>query len=137
MRILVMAAGAAIFSTNAFASDVFGLWKSAVNDNGGFIHVEIGPCASDGAKVCGVIKDAFNVVPENLDTARRDELVGKTIIADMVPDGANEWGDGTIWAPDDDKTYDSNMELSGNKLEVSGCVLGGIICRGQGWTRLP
>jgi len=55
----------------------------------------------------------------------------------MVPDGANEWGDGTIWAPDDDKTYDSSMELSGNTLEVSGCVLGGIICRGQDWTRLP
>jgi len=85
----------------------------------------------------GKAKDAFNEDPAKLDTKRRDEIVGKTIIADMVPDGANEWGDGTIWAPDDDKTYDSSMELSGNTLEVSGCVLGGIICRGQDWTRLP
>ena len=136
MRILGLATACALFATSATASDVFGIWKSEVNDTGGFIHVEIGPCASDGAKVCGIIKDAFNVVPANLDTKRRDELVGKTIIADMVPDGANEWDDGTIWAPDDDKTYNSNMELSGSTLEVSGCVLGGIICRGQDWTRV-
>jgi len=137
MRILILAAAAAVLSTSAFANDVFGLWKSEVNDEGGFIHVEIGPCASDGGKICGVIKDAFNEDPAKLDTKRRDEIVGKTIIADMVADGDNEWGDGTIWAPDDDKTYDSSMELSGNTLEVSGCVLGGIICRGQDWTRLP
>lgn len=137
MRILAIAAAAAVLSTNAFASDVFGTWKSAVNDEGGFIHVEIGPCASDGNKVCGIIKDAFNVDPAKVDEARRAELKGKTIIADMVADGANEWDDGTIWAPDDDKTYSSSMELKGNTLEVSGCVLGGIICRGQDWTRLP
>ena len=136
MRILGLATACALLASNALASDVFGLWKSEVNDEGGYIHVEIGPCASDGAKVCGIIKDAFNVVPANLDTKRRDEIVGKTIIADMVPDGASEWENGTIWAPDDDKTYDSTMELDGGKLEVSGCVLGGIICRGQDWTRV-
>ena len=136
MRTLTIAAAAAVLSTSAFASDVFGVWKSAVNDEGGFIHVEIGPCASDGAKVCGIIKDAFNVDPAKVDQNRRKELMGKTIIADMVPDGANEWDDGTLWAPDDDETYNSKMELSGNTLEVSGCVLGGIICRGQDWTRV-
>ena len=137
MRILALTALAAVLSTQAMASDVFGLWKSAVNDEGGYIHVEIAACANDSTKVCGIIKDAFNENPANLNKARRDEIVGKTIIADMVPDGANEWGDGTIWAPDDDKTYDSTMELNGNVLEVSGCVLGGLICRGQDWTRLP
>lgn len=136
MRILVMAAAAALISTSAQANDVFGLWKSAVNDEGGFVHVEIGACANDASKVCGVIKDAQNVDPAKADPARQKELRGKTIIANMVPDGPNEWDSGTIWAPDDDETYDSTMELKGDVLEVSGCVLGGIICRGQDWTRL-
>lgn len=137
MQKFAIAAFAVLLSTQAQASDVHGLWKSAVNDNGDFIHVEIGPCSGSASKVCGIIKDASNVDPSRVNAQRRSELVGKTIIADMVPDGANEWSDGTIWAPDDDETYSSEMTLKGNTLEVSGCVLGGIICRGQDWTRLP
>ena len=74
MRTLTIAAAVAFLSTSAFANDVFGVWKSAVNDEGGYIHVEIGPCASDGAKVCGIIKDAFNVDPAKADPKRRAEL---------------------------------------------------------------
>ncbi|MEM9140409.1 MAG: DUF2147 domain-containing protein [Pseudomonadota bacterium] len=136
MRRFAMAAAAALMCTTAQADDVFGLWKSAVNDEGNFIHVEIGACTGDAAKVCGIIKDALNVDPAQTNVTRQAELKGKTIIANMVPDGPNEWDGGTIWAPDDDETYDSTMELKGNVLEVSGCVLGGIICRGQDWTRL-
>ena len=53
---------------------------------------------------------------------------------DMVAETPTTWSDGTIWAPDDDKTYRSNMELQGDVLQVEGCVL--IICRGQDWTRV-
>ncbi|MEM9794644.1 MAG: DUF2147 domain-containing protein, partial [Pseudomonadota bacterium] len=41
---------------------------------------------------------------------------------------------GQIWAPDDDKTYRSNMALDGDSLKVEGCVA--IFCRGQTWTRV-
>lgn len=137
MRILALAAVAALIGTPALANDAVGVWKSAVNEEGDFIHVEIAPCASDAAKLCGTIVDAGNVVPANSDPERRAELLGKVMINDMVPDGANEWSDGTIWAPDDEETYSSTMELNGDVLEVSGCVLSGLICRGQDWTRLP
>lgn len=132
IRALGLAAIVATIGGSAFASDVYGTWKSAPNDEGAYIHVEIGPCASSAAKVCGKIIDAFNGDPK-----RRDAIVGKNIIENMSPDGANKWSDGTIWAPDDDETYSSEMELKGgNVLEVSGCVLGGLICRGQDWTRV-
>lgn len=136
MHARILFAAAALLAAPAQANDVFGLWKSEVADDGGYIHVAIGPCASDAAKVCGIIEDAGNAIPANADPARREELLGKTIIDAMVPNGTNAWDDGTIWAPDDDKTYDSTMELNGNVLTVSGCVLGGLICRGQDWTRL-
>jgi uncharacterized protein (DUF2147 family) len=49
------------------------------------------------------------------------------------PDGV--YDDGKVWSPDRDKTYSSDMTLSGNSLAVRGCVLG--ICRDGGtWTRV-
>jgi uncharacterized protein (DUF2147 family) len=125
-----------VFAGTAQAEDVNGLWRSATNDNGGYIHVDIGPCSSDAALVCGKIVEAFNEDPAKLDKKRRDEIVGKLIIENMEADGSSAWSGGTIWAPDDDETYSSEMELKGQVLEVSGCVLGGLICRGQDWTRV-
>ncbi|MEM6661188.1 MAG: DUF2147 domain-containing protein [Pseudomonadota bacterium] len=132
MRVIGLAAGLALMASTALANDVFGVWKSAPNDEGGYIHVDIGPCAGDGAKVCGKILEAFAADPN----APAPEWVGRNIIQDMVADGSNEWDDGTIWAPDDNETYSSTMELKGDVLTVSGCVLGGLICRGQDWTRV-
>ena len=54
----------------------------------------------------------------------------------MVPDGPASWDDGRIWKADEDKVYDSEMELRGDTLVVSGCVLGGLICRSQTWPRV-
>jgi uncharacterized protein (DUF2147 family) len=57
------------------------------------------------------------------------------IIRDMVQDGGR-WTGGTVWAPDDDRTYRARMRREGSGLVVEGCVLGGAICRGQTWTPL-
>lgn len=131
MRRYLIALALAATPGLAQASDVFGVWQSEPNDEGAYIHVEVTPCAADADRVCGTIIDAFNGDP-----ARRDAVVGKVMINDMAKDGANEWDGGTIWAPDDDETYSSTMELNGDVLTVSGCVLGGLICRGQDWTRV-
>lgn len=120
----------------AHAGDAKGVWQSQSNEDGGFIHVELAPCSSDAGKLCGTIIDAQNEDPAKNNPQRRAELVGKVMINDMAPDGANEWGGGTIWAPDDEETYSSKMELDGDVLTVSGCVLGGLICRGQDWKRV-
>ena len=108
------------------AGDVTGTWRTATGETGAYLHVNVAPCASDAALTCGTIVQAFN--------ATRDDLVGKLIIWDMQPDGENSWRRGRIWAPDDDKTYRSSMELRGEVLRVQGCVA--IFCRGQDWTRV-
>ena len=54
-----------------------------------------------------------------------------------MADGEGSWSSGTIWAPDRDKTYRAKMEmLSADQMKVSGCVAGGLICRGQTWLRV-
>lgn len=107
-------------------ADPTGNWKSSPNEEGRFIEVEIAPC---GDLICGTIVES--------NSPKRAELVGRKIIENMVPAGENRWEDGTIWAPDDDETYDAKMELlDPSRLEVSGCALLGLVCRGQVWTRV-
>ncbi|MGI9368469.1 MAG: DUF2147 domain-containing protein [Ruegeria sp.] len=125
------AAALSLLATGAWADDpVDGLWKTQPGESGGYLHVSIGPC---GSAICGTIDTAFD--KDGNETLDYKHL-GKQIIWDMIPDGGNAYSDGKIWAPDSDKTYSSKMALSGNDLTVKGCVAGGLICRGQVWTRV-
>ncbi|MEM7545551.1 MAG: DUF2147 domain-containing protein [Pseudomonadota bacterium] len=127
IRLATSAAALALLAGPAIAAGVEGLWNTEANEAGEYLVVEVGPCAD---KTCGVIVAAMNAAGE-ADPAY--ENLGRNIIIDMVPDGENKWDDGEIWAPDDDKTYSSSMELKGDVLSVEGCVL--VFCRGQDWTR--
>ncbi|QHQ35848.1 DUF2147 domain-containing protein [Algicella marina] len=117
---------ALLTASPVLAQDVNGTWKTETSDAGAHLEVRIGPCSYDTAKTCGVINKAVGT--------DNKAIVGKAIIKDMQPNGAGKWHKGTIWAPDDDKTYRSNMALSGNVLKVEGCVA--VFCRGQNWTRI-
>lgn len=117
--------------TAAVAADpVEGLWKTAEGEEGGYLLVQIEEC---GNAICGKIDTAFDK------QGARDpayEHLGKRMIWDMKPDGEGHYAGGKIWAPDSDKTYSSKMQLNGSTLTVKGCVMGGLICRGQDWTRV-
>jgi len=132
MNKLLLAAGFAAVATTAFAADpVDGLWKTQPGDTGGYLHVSISEC---GSAICGTIDSAFD---GNGDQQLNYENLGKQIIWDMVPEGGGSYDNGKIWAPDRDKTYNSKMTLdSQNQLTVKGCVAGGLVCRGQTWTRV-
>ena len=43
---------------------------------------------------------------------------------------------GTITDPDSDKTYNGKASVTGSALKMSGCVLGGLICKSQTWTKM-
>lgn len=123
----LFAAVLAFAAAPALAGDPTGLWRTEPNDEGAYLVVEIKPCAD---KVCGEIVDAKDGA--GVSDASYEHL-GRSIIFDMEPDGENKWDNGEIWAPDEDKTYSSNMELRGDVLAVEGCVL--VFCRGQDWMR--
>ena len=125
---LVLAAVLSFGAGAAFADPVEGVWKTKADDNGNFGYVQIKPC---GAAFCGTLIKAFGADGKE----KASDNIGKRIVWDMVayPDGL--YDDGQIWSPDRDKTYNSDMTLSGNKLSVRGCVIG--ICRDGGtWTRV-
>jgi uncharacterized protein (DUF2147 family) len=72
----------------------------------------------------------------NPDPALRDRsVIGMPILLDMKKSAPNRW-DGQVYNADDGKTYTANISLvSENVLRVEGCVLGGLFCGGENWTR--
>ncbi|MGQ0457648.1 MAG: DUF2147 domain-containing protein [Hyphomicrobium sp.] len=61
--------------------------------------------------------------------------VGKTIMCGAKKSGDNKWN-GTLLNLDDGQKYSGYVALSGGSLTLSGCVLGGIICSNDTWSRL-
>lgn len=117
---------AASIAAPAFAADpVVGTWKTQVDD-GAYAHVSIKEC---GAQICGTIARSFNSSGEFVSANK-----GKNLVWDMVPAGNGAYKNGKVWQPSTGKTFRSKMALSGNSLQVSGCV--GPICKKQTWTRV-
>ncbi|SLN19739.1 DUF2147 domain-containing protein [Ruegeria meonggei] len=131
-RHLILGGIAAVLmsATTVAADPVDGLWKTGTGDDGGYLHVSIAPC---GSAICGTIDSAFNSAGDQELNYEHD---GKQMIWDMVPDGSGGYSGGQIWDPEADKNYKSKMQLNGNTLVVKGCVAGGLICKGQDWTRI-
>jgi uncharacterized protein (DUF2147 family) len=128
MKKLALAAMMAVLGTAAFADPVEGTWKTKADDNGNYGHVKITTC---GNAVCGTLVKAFDSTGKEIDSPN----IGRQIVWDMVAYDDGLYDDGKIYSPDRDKTYNGEMQLNGNKLSVSGCVLG--ICRDGGtWTRV-
>lgn len=118
-----------LFAAGAATADpVEGVWQTKKDDNGHFGFVEVKSC---GPAFCGVLIKSFDETGAPLDSPN----IGRKIVWDMVayPDGL--YDDGKVYSPDRDKTYNSDMTLTGDKLAVRGCVLG--ICRDGGtWSRV-
>lgn len=125
----LIAALAFVLAGPAFAADpVEGTWQTAPDDNGNFGHIVVKPC---GERFCGTLMRAFDSAGKPMQSPN----VGRQIVWDMKPLGNGKYGKGKVWSPDRDKTYNSRMELKGDMLAVSGCILG--ICRDGGkWRRV-
>jgi len=112
-------------SANVQADGFVGVWITEKSDAGASMAVEIFDC---GGELCGKAVDVFNA-PDR-------DSVGLEIIKGMRYKTSTSYNKGSIFAPDTEKWYKSKMSLVGDdKLKVSGCVLGGLICRSQTWTR--
>ncbi len=123
MMVAVLGLGAGIAS----AEPLLGMWQTAKDDNGKFGLVEVAPC---GNKLCGKLVKSYD---ENGNETQSDNI-GRNIISETVPVGGGEYK-GKVYSPDRDKTYNSRLELKGDRLEVSGCVM--FICRDGGtWRKM-
>jgi uncharacterized protein (DUF2147 family) len=122
------------------AADPLGNWLT----ESGAATVRIANC---GAELCGSIvalkepNDPATGRPKtdknNPDAAKRSRpLIGVQIVLGMKPSGTpNKWS-GQVYNAEDGKTYSGNITMQDARtLKLEGCVLGGLFCKAQTWTR--
>jgi len=57
------------------------------------------------------------------------------IVLGMKPAGDGKWA-GQVYNAEDGKTYSGNLTFTGGtSLQLQGCALGGLVCKGQTWTK--
>jgi uncharacterized protein (DUF2147 family) len=62
-------------------------------------------------------------------------LLGIPIVLNMAPGGPDQW-EGKVYNAEDGGTYTGSFTMtSANSAVLKGCVAGGLICKGQTWTR--
>lgn len=67
---------------------------------------------------------------------RSRSIVGMPLITDIKPDPEGGWT-AALYNPENGKTYTGKLKLeNANSMRVSGCVLGGLICGGQTWSKV-
>jgi uncharacterized protein (DUF2147 family) len=67
-------------------------------------------------------------------TLKTGKYAGKTI-GSLKAAGDSKYA-GSITDPATDKTYSGKATITGSKMKMSGCVLGGLICKSQTWTKM-
>lgn len=112
LKKLSLAAAATLLMAGVASADpIEGKWKTAAGSN-----AMIAPCG-----------DSFCI------TLTSGEHAGKQIGKMKAENGGSY--SGTATDPADDKTYKGRASLNGNTLKMSGCILGGLICKTQSWTK--
>jgi len=124
MRFMMKTAFAlvALAATPVQAQEATGTW---LRENGES-RVRFSKCGGDA--LCGTVVWLK-------DPATSKSKVGQRVFYDMKPNGSGAWA-GSAFNPEDGKTYSGKMTLSGNRLTTAGCVLGGMICKSVGWSRV-
>ena len=137
MRSFGWAALALIMGASAVAQamDPSGLWMM----ENGKVTIQVSPC---GDLMCGRIvalkKPLDSEGNPKLDkdnpnpALRRRPVIGLTLFHDMKQTGNNEWR-GQIYVPDDGKTYNAIVNISGRVMKVKGCVV--VFCRSRKFVR--
>ena len=128
MKKLLIAALLALAPGALAADPVHGMWKTQPDD-GSYAYINIAEC--NGGKVCGWMMRSFYEGGAEY----QSENLGKALVRNMENVGGGRY-EGSVWRPSNDKIYVGKMELNGNTLYLDGCVLGGLICKTQTWTRV-
>ncbi len=135
----IITAAAVTLHAETSADAIIGKWYTADNES----IVEI---YKVGEKYFGKIiwldeplndDGTAKVDKNNPDESKRTQpIIGLVIVRNFVYQGNAKWGNGKIYDPDNGKTYDCFMTLSGNELHVRGYIGLSVIGRTTTWVRV-
>lgn len=119
MKTLIASALALAMLTGAAQADVSGTWRS----QSGKTQVRIAPAGGGyvGTIVATSVRSACSAAGTRMISMR----------------GSGREFAGQLVNPENCKTYKGKLQvLDDNRLKLSGCVVGGLFCRSQVWTRV-
>lgn len=108
--------------------DLLGHW---INPRGSVI-VETQAC---GARLCGRVSWASAEALKDAKEAGITSLIGTELLQDYSRSDSGVWR-GRVYVPDMGRTFYSTIGIEKTgALRISGCILGGLICKNQIWRR--
>ncbi|WP_404477752.1 DUF2147 domain-containing protein [Novosphingobium sp. BL-52-GroH] len=115
------------------AGGALGIWMNPKHS----LVVHTDACANaTGATLCGRIVWASRQALADASDASVPRLVGTELLEDYRLRGKGVW-QGTVFVPDMGRRFYSEIdEVSPDRLKVKGCILGGLLCKSQVWTRV-
>ncbi len=125
----LLLAGTLTTTALAQTQDISGTY---VNESGR-TKVRLSECDSG---LCGTVvwmKQPVNDV-NNPDVSKRDRSVVGLQAVTLKPTGEGTYA-GTLYDTESGKTYSGKAKFSDQSVELSGCVLGGLICKASVWRR--
>lgn len=125
-KVLTASLATLLLSGPVLADPIDGLWKTEP-DKGTYAHVKMGKC---GSTICGVIVKTFKDGKET-----KSDTIGKRVVRDLTPQGGGNYV-GSVWRPSNNKVYSGKINLKGDTMQLKGCVLGGLACGKQTWSRI-
>lgn len=109
-------------------SSVYGDWINPRHS----VTVEIAPC---GTLLCGAVVAASSEAQQDAREGGTAQLIGTRLLRDYHHTAAGQW-QGRVFVPDRGDTFYSTIsQLDSSRLRISGCILGGLICKSQVWQR--
>lgn len=131
---VVAAAGLCIATASSGAvpissAAVYGVW---LNPHGS-VKVQTKSC---GPTLCGSIVWANSEAISDARDAGVSKLIGIQLLSGYRLKSPGLW-QGRAYVPDMGRTFYSRIEQTApDRLKISGCILGGLICKSQIWTRV-
>jgi uncharacterized protein (DUF2147 family) len=121
--------GAAAAAVPAGADMIHGTWENPTGD----VRVVTQPC---GTELCGKVSWASELAKKDAAAGGTPQLVGTSLLRNYRETKPGNWK-GKVFVPDLGDTYYSTIkQLDANRIKISGCILGGLLCKSQIWRKL-
>lgn len=92
-------------------------------------HVEFAACADDASKLCGTV-----ISGEGVDKKTQGPVVGVKMLFDLEKNEKGSKWVGIMYDPKGGGTYKGKVKpLDDGRVKMSGCLLGGIVCKSEKW----
>ena len=127
--VLILAIFALAQMDNPAKTGLEGRWR---NPNSSVIII----IESCNLSVCGRVEWASEKAVDDARKRGAVALIGATLLNDVVAKGDGRWK-ARLFVPDLGKTSGAELRLVGtDRLKVTGCALGRVLCKSQIWTRI-